>query len=301
MRTPIPNGVIDDDAGFESDDVLTDLQRAPLPDTPQVEEALWEDEPEYNLAKPKQESPAPAFAQKSVRKRKSGGKKIFLAQPSPSVRKFTPKTKGNISEDVPPLVNVDRARVQQGIQDGVAFTWDYVYDVTNVALRLLRKPLGLLLFAYIFAFLVTQVSSAFRTAFAPICWIPIISSSTLCYTAPPSPNVPQWADYPKLVEAESSTFERLLDESATNVGLSLDIKKTEMATSDLVTLVKASNLQSKDTLARHLQNFVEDSKKTGRALQRLSSRVSGAVDRYVSYVSDGHAVNSSRCLPVSLP
>ncbi|KAI0087425.1 hypothetical protein BDY19DRAFT_955729 [Irpex rosettiformis] len=271
MDTPIPNNVADDNVS--SVDALTGTQRSVLPDTyPQVEDALWEDEPDYNL------TDAPAFAHKPVRKRKSASKKIFLAQSSPTLRKFTTKNKDNIKEDVPPLITIDRNRVRREIQDGAAFTWQYVFDVVGTALHLLRKPLAGLLFVYIFAFLLTQVSSAFRTAFAPICWVPFISRSPLCRTIPPSPNVPRWADYPKLVETESSTFEKLLDESVENAGLSLDIKKAEMATSDLVTLVKFSHLKSKDRLAEHLETFIDDSKKTGRALQRLSSRVNGAVD-----------------------
>ena len=95
------------------------------------------------------------------------------------------------------------------------------------------------------------------------------------------PKVQRWADYPKLVQTESSILEKLLDESVENAGLSLDIKKSEMATSDLVTLVKFSELKSKDQLVEHLETFIDDSKKTGRALQRLGSRVNGAVDRYI--------------------
>ncbi|KAI0346384.1 hypothetical protein BDW22DRAFT_747038 [Trametopsis cervina] len=248
-------------------------------DTPQVEDVLWEDEPSYNLANPKEASPAPALASRSARKRKTAGKKIFVAQPSSSLRKFaSAKAKGNIQDDLPPLVNIDQASVRRGIHNGAAFTTEYVFDVVTTALHLLRKPLSFLLFLYIFALLLTQISSAFRTAFAPVCWLPLISRTPLCYTPPPAPNVPKWADYSKLVEVEGSTFEKLLDESIGSSGLNLDIKKAEMATNDLVTLVKVSDLKTKDTLAEHLKTFVDDSKKTGKALQRLSSRVSGAVD-----------------------
>ncbi|KAI0697038.1 hypothetical protein BC835DRAFT_1270949 [Cytidiella melzeri] len=278
MRAPTSDGLLDND--IDNVELLADPRTgSALSETPQVEEVLWEDEPEYNLAYPKEASPAPALTQRFSRKRKPPGKKIFLAQPSPSPRKLTStKGKGNIQDDLPPLINIDNARVRRGIHDGAAFTWDYLFDVFSTALHLLRKPLAGLLFFYILALILTQISSAFRTAFAPICWLPGISRTPLCYTALPAPKVPKWADYPKLVDVESVTFEKLLDESVGSAGLSLDIKKAEMATNDLVTLVKVSNLKSRDRLAEHLEAFVDDSKKTGRALQRLSSRVSGAVD-----------------------
>jgi hypothetical protein len=89
---------------------------------------------------------------------------------------------------------------------------------------------------------------------------------------------PKWADYPKLVDVQSATFEQLLDESVGGSGLALEIKKAEMATTDLSTLVRVSNLKSRDLIAESLTEFVEDAKKTGRGLQKLSSKVGGAVD-----------------------
>jgi hypothetical protein len=285
MRVPSTNGVHDSDLN-STEPLIDQIQGSALPDTPQVEEALWEDEdedePGYNLANPKEISPAPVFASRSVRKRKTTGKKIFLAQPNTTPRKYSELKKrdnDNIRDDIPPLVNIDRAMVRRGFHDSVIFTCNYVYDVFGTALQLLRKPLAGLLFLYAFAFILTYVSSAFRTAFAPICWLPVISRSPMCYTPPAAPRVPRWADYPKLVEVEGVTLEKLLDESVGSSGLSIDIKKAEMATNDLVTLVKVSDLKSKERLAEHLEEFIEDSKKTGRALTRLSSRISGTVDR----------------------
>jgi hypothetical protein len=47
---------------------------------------------------------------------------------------------------------------------------------------------------------------------------------------------------------------------------------------DLRILVRVSNLKSRDLIAESLTEFVEDAKKTGRGLQKLSSKVGGAVD-----------------------
>lgn len=89
---------------------------------------------------------------------------------------------------------------------------------------------------------------------------------------------PKHADYPAMIEIQSKTFDQLLDESVTSTGLALEIKKAQLATSDLVTLVKVSKLTSKDILATSLSDFVDDARKTARDLQRLGAKISGAVD-----------------------
>lgn len=163
-----------------------------------------------------------------------------------------------------------------GAIQGVSFSSRYIFDVCRTALALLRKPLGFLLFVFVLAQALLSISHILRNAFAPICWIPFISSTFMCQhtlTAPP-PTV----NYPVLMEAETRTFEQLLDEASGGSVLSLEVKKAEMATSDLVTLVHLSSLTSKETLARMLLDFVEDAKKTGRRLQKLHAKVSGSVD-----------------------
>lgn len=101
----------------------------------------------------------------------------------------------------------------------------------------------------------------------------------MCNPISKMPAVPKWADYPKLMEVQGSTFEQLLDSTVGSSELSLEVKKAEMATSDLVTLVKVSNMKTKDLLSHTLEEFVSDAKKTGRGLQKLSSKIAGAVDR----------------------
>jgi hypothetical protein len=267
---------------LENVEVLTETTRSEASVTTFTDDASWEDEPEYNLAHPHESSPPllSAVNGKTARKRKSSSRKIFVAQPNSMRKPFAAKGKGNIQEDVPPLVTIDREQIRDAFSHGALYTLEYFFDVLKSSLYFLRKPLSVILSLYILAYLLTSVSSAFRSVVAPICWIPGLSRTPLCYTPPPLPTVPRWADYPKLAEMEGSTFEQLLDETVGGTGLSLEIKKAEMATTDLVALVKVSDFKSKDALAEQLETFVEVAKKTGRGLQRFSSRVSGAVDRY---------------------
>jgi len=166
--------------------------------------------------------------------------------------------------------------LMDGVTRGVSFSGRYIFDVCRTALALLRYPLGILLFLCIFAMALLKISYILRDAFAPICWLPLISSTLMCQptmTAPLST-----VNYPMLMDVETKTFEQLLDEASGGSALSLEVKKAEMATSDLVTLVHLSSLTSKEALARMLLDFVEDAKKTGRRLQKLHAKVGGSVD-----------------------
>lgn len=84
-------------------------------------------------------------------------------------------------------------------------------------------------------------------------------------------------DIDKFLELRSG-FETIL-ESASGVTLALDMKQSEIALKDLNTLVKHSNLACKDSLAENLQAFVAEAKVVGIRLDRLGSRVGGAVDK----------------------
>jgi hypothetical protein len=164
----------------------------------------------------------------------------------------------------------------------------YVAEVFTAVVRIMKFPISIALAVMVCAYALTLMSEAIKSALAPICAIPVVS--LLCPAPKPRvtshlPNsrhrTPQWGDFPSLLNVESKTLEALLDETVEGPGLALEIKKAEMATSDLVTLVRVSKLNSRETLADSLNEFVKDARKVGRGLTRFSSRVGGAVDKYV--------------------
>ncbi|KAJ3910854.1 hypothetical protein F5877DRAFT_55854, partial [Lentinula edodes] len=138
-----------------------------------------------------------------------------------------------------------------------------------------------ILYFITFVWLTTQpLLSTINTAFGPLCSVPGIASTRLCSDLEHHNFQlrPLWADFPRLMNAQTLTFEQLLDNSVGGSGLSLDIKKAEMAMSDLVVLIKFSELSSKDVLSDALTKFAHDARRTGRGLQTLGSRIGGAVD-----------------------
>lgn len=171
----------------------------------------------------------------------------------------------------------------------------YTLSILRPAITLLRIPLSLLLFFFLLATLVNHAASTLSRAFAPVCYIPGIAhlapacrwvhaydDVTRHDSKHTTKNVVKWADYPALVDVQSKTFEQMLDESmSSGSSLSLDIKKTEMATADLVALIRLSDLKSKESLAQNLGEFIVDAKSAGRSLHRLDAKMNGAIDRCV--------------------
>lgn len=193
---------------------------------------------------------------------------------------------------------------------GVHNTWDYTGSILRPALRLLRIPLIFILALFFLSFILTHISSTLSSAFAPVCHFPGMSYTSMCrwvYYNQPHNDTPKtrpantvhWADYPALVEVQSKTFEQMLDEAVSGAttpsSLSLDLKKTEMATADLIALVRLSNLKSRDSLAETLSEFVSSAKGAGRALARLDSKMNGAMDSIMAMNDYAlHAIEGAR-------
>ncbi|KAF7328965.1 hypothetical protein MVEN_02526500 [Mycena venus] len=249
----------------------------------------WEDvdvDPKSEILDSKQEIVEEVVS--SLRTR-SPARSATSTRTSPRNRRL--KTTASYSRKVPPPAvpptNANIALPTEHVYNGGRFMAAYILDVLKMAVQLLRKPLSFLVFLWMFAFILGRISHTLRAAFSPLCYIPGISRSALClpkgYSAT-SDNLrsPKWADYPTLVDVQSATIEQLLDESSSGSVLALKIKKAEMATTDLVTLVRVSDLKSRDTLGDALRQFVDDARVTGRALNKLNAKVAGAVDGIVA-------------------
>jgi len=66
----------------------------------------------------------------------------------------------------------------------------------------------------------------------------------------------------------------------------------------LVTLTRISDLRSKDLLAESLTTFVNDARKTGRGLTRLSAKVGGTVDQILAFNDYAlHSIEAAQASP----
>ena len=163
----------------------------------------------------------------------------------------------------------------------------YVEGVVADAFHLYRRIFSWLLGAAIVGLLLSMMISLLVSYTRPVCSLPIVSSMIpFCYwgdsNGPPphtSAGRPvRWADYPRLVDLQMKTFDQLLDESIGSKGLASEVKKAEMASNDLATLVRAGDLKSKNQIVERLTRFVDDARGTGRSLHSLTAKINGAVD-----------------------
>ncbi|KAI1783298.1 hypothetical protein LXA43DRAFT_1047303 [Ganoderma leucocontextum] len=278
----------------------------------------WQHVPEANLAREEKNSSAssregsvssstPGYPRATARSRKTR-KTVFLAQsqtvpPRHWLTPTLPPIDSPSSPSPPPPQAWKRAfqlssdEMQVALAHSAACSVQFISSISTQVLQLLKKPPGSLLLCLV-GFLLGSLFAKCR--FEPVCYVPVISSASLYrplgdVTLRP----PQRVDYPRLVEIQTSSFERLLDSPVAGPALSLGIKKAEMATKDLITLVEYSELESRELLAQSLLDFVQDAKKTGRGLQKLAARINGAVDNVIA--NNGYALQTLRSAQAQQP
>ncbi|KAI6039889.1 hypothetical protein EDC04DRAFT_3003197 [Pisolithus marmoratus] len=176
----------------------------------------------------------------------------------------------------PPII--DKEELEDAIAAGARFSVKYIVDVVGGTIRYMRRPFSIFLCLWVFALLVSFMSNVLRTALSPLCFIPGMSKSALCAPVPLTPR----PDFPSLMKAQGSMFDQLVGESVGGSALSIEVLKAEMATRDLSTLVRYSDLKSKDSVADLLSAISIDAKKTARGLTKLNAKVAGAVDEVMA-------------------
>ncbi|OJT14957.1 hypothetical protein TRAPUB_8487 [Trametes pubescens] len=181
--------------------------------------------------------------------------------------------------------------VSTAIIAGASHIINWLYDVIRMVATLSKGPVALVLLFYISSFLfqgVIDTTFSGFSALSPIC--NVFPRFPLCTMQPGAASVAgvggtsaKRVDFPSLMDLQSRTLDRLLSQSATGSQLALSVKQAELAVKDLSTLVRASNLTSKEQLASSLDEFTVEAKATGRGLQKLSAKLYGAVDNIIAF------------------
>jgi hypothetical protein len=203
-------------------------------------------------------------------------------QPGP--RSSTPNVVGVEADQLRPRF-VDVAR------EIAMFLVHYTLDVGKTILRLLKVPLALgvtiwgcvLLITLSLAYVSVAVSGFIDTIARPICALPLVPTVFhFCNINTRQPHPTVFANFAGLMDIQQESLEILLEES---VGMSVtgwEIKRSEIATGDLIILVKLSKLKCRLILSDALEDFLRKARKASDNLKRLDSRVSFLVDRYVN-------------------
>ncbi len=125
-------------------------------------------------------------------------------------------------------------------------------------------------------------SACNATVVIPACHIPYLSETTFCapFHAPRNSSARvHWADFPGLIQVQVSSFEQLLDQTVVGSGLSLQLKKTELATADIIDLIRLHDgLQDRDLILQTLREVEVGARAASESIQFF--------DKYVIYATD---------------
>ncbi|KAG9248490.1 hypothetical protein BJ878DRAFT_412671 [Calycina marina] len=164
----------------------------------------------------------------------------------------------------------------------------HVLDVFGSAFRILKTPISYILAIYLlFGFVVvlrTLVTNSVYASLSPVCRIPGASLLNLPFCPAyktDSRHGPPLSEFDELMNVQAK-FEEVLEESAGNTGLPMDMKRGEASIRDLRQLVKYSALQSKNELVLEFDGFIETARIASYDLQKFNSHVGRAVDSVIA-------------------
>ncbi|KAL8732720.1 MAG: hypothetical protein Q9181_003849 [Wetmoreana brouardii] len=176
------------------------------------------------------------------------------------------------------------------------------YDVLGGAMGTLKPLISYLVAMYLLIGLLLVMRNLFTTsiysALSPICRIPGSSFLNLPMCHSHISQYPEGEEPPvefdQLINVQNS-FEAILEESAGGVTLPLNMKRSETSLRDLRTIIRYSNLRSKNELVFEFNGFIETAGIASSDLQKFNSHVGRAVDnilataRWTKRVLDGVA------------
>ncbi|KAI1314108.1 hypothetical protein F5Y03DRAFT_336171 [Xylaria venustula] len=167
----------------------------------------------------------------------------------------------------------------------------WLLSVVGMALHFAKWPVAILLAVYI-ALGVSiasknAVTHSVSASLQPICRIPGASVFSLpfCSNDPLAPGSKGKAKQPvafdELMNVQSR-FEKVLEDSAQGVSLPMDMKKAEASVRDLRTLVKYSDLPSREELVYEFDGYIDTASRIVDDLQSFNTHVGSAVDSVIS-------------------
>lgn len=167
----------------------------------------------------------------------------------------------------------------------------WVLSVIALAFRYAQRPLALLLAIYVSfgAIIIAQnmVTKSIYVSLSPICRLPGATFLNLPFCpGPPSASStndsdPSFVEFDELMGVQGK-LEEVLERSADGVSLPYEMKRSETTIRDLRTLVKASDIQSRDELVYEFDGFIDVSRRSAAELQRFNTHCGSTVDSIVS-------------------
>jgi hypothetical protein len=103
------------------------------------------------------------------------------------------------------------------------------------------------------------------------------------------------SDYSRTIRAEGANFKELADAITAGSTLSVEVVQVEAAMADIRVTVQFSNLASKKVMLPPVLECILAAKNSTQGLQKLTSKVGGAVDRLARKILLLHFANLFNC------
>lgn len=219
------------------------------------------------------QSPTPPRVTLEVREEEEEDTVSSSASPPPSVTLSKSKN----------AARKRRKKAQSPIETLALSTLRYSVDVISKILSLLKWPIAILLTIYLGRYLlarsVSRVAGALQSQVRySICSLPL--AAPLVKQA--IPGFCEFSDAPKLDFNDLIDVQRNTANAATvsvySGSLPLQLKKAEMATSDLRSVLQLSDLSCKNSLDEALHSFTVHARDSSRHIQKTVVRVGGLLD-----------------------
>jgi hypothetical protein len=173
---------------------------------------------------------------------------------------------------------------------GAAFdTLAWAFSVLGMALRYAKLPLALCLALYFIlgGLIMAQnmVTKSIASSLSPICRIPGVSFLDLPFCPKVAINEAAAREAPLEFDGlmgVQERFEEVLEQSAQGVSLPMEMKRSETSVRDLRTMVRYSDLQSKEELVLEFDGYIDSARTASNDLQKFNTHVGSAVDSVIS-------------------
>ncbi|KAI0473636.1 hypothetical protein GGR56DRAFT_648358 [Xylariaceae sp. FL0804] len=201
---------------------------------------------------------------------------------SPRKQNFTMRAHG--TGDRPKQTRAERfsASVPEVFFNSVA----WALSILGMALQYAKIPLAALLAIYlcIGAGMMARnmITDSIASSLSPLCHLPLVDFPFCPDSSSASGgNATEPVEFDELMNVQSQ-FEKVLEDSAAGVSLPMEMKRTEASVRDLRTMVKYSDLPSRQELVYEFDGYIDRVRQISSDLQTFNTHVGSAVDSVIS-------------------
>lgn len=181
------------------------------------------------------------------------------------------------------------SRFASSLPSAIFNVLSYLLTILSLSFRYAQRPLAILLALYLSlgGIIIAQnmLTRSIMASLSPICRIPGAAMLNLPFC--PSPDTIYNNGTSAPVEFDDlmgvqSQFEQVLEKSADGVSLPFEMKRSETTIRDLRSLVRHSDLQTKNELVLEFDGYIDTARQTSSDLQKFNTHVGSAVDAVIS-------------------